>query len=219
MSQKQNRTNRESAKNIEPFSPLLIKLLKEPLYNTDRKNWELLLTYRKAVAAYFYKIGLGLDVYEADGFAYVRQLEDDEIEEENKRPPRLIHRHPLTWEITLMLVLLRERLHQFELSEAADTMLVLTREELREMVTFFFKEKADEIKMLRNIDTIINKTAELGFLRPLSYRQKDDFEVMRILKAKLPAEKLEAIRMKLESHIENNPDLHLEGNNDEQIID
>jgi hypothetical protein len=187
-------------KGLEVYSTVLVKLLTGPLYMEDRKNWELLLAHRHGIEIYFSKIAMQLHIHETDGFAYLRQYSNEELGEEPYHAPRLIRRHPLTYEVTLLLVLLRERLQQFELDSGSHLRLVMNHDELRDMVTLFFKEKADEVKMLRNIDVVISKVSELGFLRLLPGKTKNEYEVMRLLKAKLPAETLDALREKLASH-------------------
>ncbi|HBE02576.1 MAG: hypothetical protein A2096_11890 [Spirochaetes bacterium GWF1_41_5] len=182
---------------LEAYSPVLVKLLGGPLYSEDRQSWELLITNRHFIEVFFSKLGIGLFIQEADGYAYLCQYSDEELALEQYKIPRLIRRMPLTYEVTLMLVLLRDRLQQFEISRTQEERLVMTRDELREMVTLFFREKADEVKMLGNIDAVIQKTADLGFLRLLSSKQKNLYEVMRIIKSRLPAEELEHIREKL----------------------
>jgi len=187
-------------KGLEQYSPLLVRLLQGPVYSTDTALWELLMTQKHFVEIFFSKLGMGVYIQEADGYAYIRQYTDEELAAEPFKVQRIIRRMPLTYEVTLMLVLLRDRLQQFEISKTREERLVMKKEELREMITLFFKEKADEVKMLRNIDAVLQKTVELGFLRPLSSRQKDIYEVMLIIKSKLPAEELEVIRAKLEAY-------------------
>jgi hypothetical protein len=69
-----------------------------------------------------------------------------------------------------------------ERATASDTKLVLSREQLVELVRVFMPEGSNEARMIDQIDTHITKVVDLGFLR----RVKDadgQFEVRRILKA------------------------------------
>jgi len=182
---------------IAAYSPVLISLLQGVIYSED-KLWERLLQYRTAIQRYFAKIGLEPVIFEGDGFAYLKQKEEQDMEGANAKPlPRLIRRVPLTYEVTLLSVLLRERLHQFDSEGSDSTRLILTKEDIREMVVLFFKEKANEVKLLKNIDAVIHKVVELKFLRPLKISNREEYEVMRILKAKFAIEALEQLKEQL----------------------
>lgn len=187
-------------KGFEPYSSVLVKLLLGPLYSEDRKYWEILLAHRQSIEIYFSKIAMQLQIHDSDGFAYIKQYSDEEMSEENFPISRLLRRMPLTYEVTLLIVLLRERLQQFEIESGQGLRLVMSKKELREMVTIFFKEKADEVKLLRNIDSVIQKVVDLGFLKLLRSSKKDQYEIMRLIKAKLQAEDLEHLRQELEKH-------------------
>ncbi|VAX36984.1 hypothetical protein MNBD_UNCLBAC01-1858 [hydrothermal vent metagenome] len=187
----------QNDQDVEAYSPVLIGLLQGVIYGED-KLWERLLQYRTVIQRYFAKIGLEPVIFEGDGFAYLKQKEGQDRETSNtKSLPRLIRRVPLTYEVTLLSVLLRERLHQFDSEGSDSTRLILTKEEIREMVVLFFKEKANEVKLLKNIDAVIHKVTELGFLRKLKISTREEYEVMRILKAKFAIEALEQLKEKL----------------------
>lgn len=182
---------------LEKYSPVLIKLLQGVLYSEERLLWENLIKHKVAVAIYFSKIGLELRMHEQDGFAWLKQTHLGEDEGTQSSLPRLIRRMPLSYDVTLMGILLREKLQQFETNDSVSVKLVMSKEEIREMVALFFKEKADEARMLRDLDTIVNKTVELGFLRQLPNKNRDEYEVMRIIKAKFPVEELETILLSM----------------------
>lgn len=50
---------------------------------------------------------------------------------------------------------------------AAATRLVLTREEIAELMRVFLPEATNEARLIDQLDTTIKRVVELGFLRPL----------------------------------------------------
>src|SRR5258708_34525123 len=99
---------------VMPYAPVVLKLLQNPLFSDETAPWNLLLSYLTPVQEYFARIGLEVRVHEEDGYAYLHQpaLEDDEGQSVVR--PRLTRRDHLSYQTTLLCVLLRELLHQFE---------------------------------------------------------------------------------------------------------
>ncbi|MCL4301972.1 MAG: DUF4194 domain-containing protein [Anaerolineae bacterium] len=185
---------------VAPYAVVIIKLLQDVLYQEDTANWDLLLRYVTPIREYFGKIGLEVQLYEAEGYAYLHQPDGDTHEEE--RLPRLVRRDKLTYDVTLLGVLLREKLLQFETSGSNSPRLVLSKDEIREMIRLFFKERTDEVRLWRDFDTAINRMVELGFLKRLTGAENNLFEVRRILKAKFSTDTLVEIKQKLQTYVE-----------------
>ena len=80
--------------------------------------------------------------------------------------PRLVARRPLSFPVSLLLALLRKKLAEFDAS-GGDTRLVLTRDEIVELVRVFLPESSNEARLIDQIETHLNKIVELGFLRRL----------------------------------------------------
>lgn len=159
-----------------PLSSVLIQLLKGVVYrDTHESVWAALLAQRHQVSDYLVLLGLAVIVDEAEGYAYLRTVETDDEQ------PRLISRRALSFPVSLLLALLRRRLAEFDAS-SSETRLVLSRAQIAEMLRLFLPESSNEVRLLAQIDTHVNKVVELGFLRPLR-GQPDTFEVRRILKA------------------------------------
>jgi hypothetical protein len=131
-------------------------------------------------------------VDDAEGYAYLRVQEADEGEEPL---PRLVKRRTLTYNLSLLLVLLRKRLVEFETS-SSDGKLVLTRDQLVDLVALFLPDATDEARAIERIDTTIRQAADLGFLRELR-SQPGHWEVRRILKAYVDAQTLSDFAGKL----------------------
>ena len=183
---------------IAPYAPVVLKLLQNPLFSDEAAAWNLLLTYLTPVQEYFARIGLEVRVYEEDGFAYLHQ---PAIEDEEGQPvvlPRLTRRDRLTYHTTLLCVILREWLDQFESTHLDAGKCTITEDQLREQLTPFLPARTDERALQRRMDSAIERLIELGFLKRMPNTEKPAYyEVRRILKAKIDAEKLAEIKEKL----------------------
>lgn len=186
--------------NLPPYAPLLVRLLQGVVYDDDRRTWELLISYQAQIRRYFASIGVELLLNEQEGFAFLTQ--PDELDGQPHPLPRLTRRIPLSYEVTLLLVLLREALEEFDVANTDSRRLFLSDEELKERIEVFFAETDDRVKLLDRLEQYLNTAANMGFLREVNLRAQSrgnrTFEVMRIVKAKITNEKLEEIRGRLE---------------------
>lgn len=177
---------------------VLARLLLEPIYREDGALWETLRAERDAVTHYFRQIGQEVVIDEAEGYAFVRQIEPGGGE----RVPRVGRRQPLGYTATLLLVCLREELARFDAAPEDSTRLVCTRQQLRELVGQFLRETNNQVKDLRTIDAAIRRVEELGFLRSFGAADAETFEVMRILKARFGPAELQEVRDRLARYAE-----------------
>lgn len=182
---------------IPPYASVIIKLLQGVVYNDAREIWDQLINYQMQVREYFQPIGIDVHIHESEGFAFLVQKKQEE--DSGTKLPELIVKRQLSYPVTLLCVLLVERLIEFDISGGDSTRLLLDKEEIKEMVRIFLPERSNEAKMMDSIDAHINKLVEYGFLRPLS-GSEDKYEVKRILKAKVPADALLEIKRKLEEY-------------------
>ena len=166
------------------LSQVLVALLQGVLYRDgDAALWQALFELQARVRDYCATIGLELMFDEAEGYAYLRQRDAVEGEVEL---PRLIQRRQLSYPVSLILVLLRKRLTEFD-ATGGDTRLVISRDQVADQVRLFLPDTANEARLLDRIDAHLNKVIELGFIRRLR-GQDDQFEVRRILKAFVDAQ-------------------------------
>ena len=183
---------------VMPYAPVVLKLLQNPVFSDETTSWNLLLAYLTPVQEYFARIGLEVRVQEEDGYAYLHQpsLEDDEGQ--SIALPRLSRRDRLTYSTTLLCVLLREWLDQFESTHLDAGNCTITGDQMRELLIPFLPARTDERALQRRIDATIERLIDLGFLKRMPNTEKPAyFEVRRILKAKIDAEKLAEIKEKL----------------------
>lgn len=185
---------------LVPYAPAVIRLLQGPLYSDDTTPWNLLLQHREQARHYCAQIGLELLVHEEDGFAFLRQPTWEDDEGHQIELPRLTRRLPLSREVSMLCVLLREQLLQFETSNLLGTACLLTREQMREMLLPMLPERNNELQLQRRIDSLIEKVIDLGFLKKASRLGQEYFEVRRILKAKINADQLFELKERLVAH-------------------
>lgn len=168
------------------LSSAVVPLLKGVLYReSSPEPWQALIDLQAQVRDYVQVMGLELILDEAEGYAFLRSRPDSDGANAAKIP-RLIARRLLSFPISLLLALLRKKLAEFD-AGGGDTRLVLSRDEIVEIIRVFLGEASNEARMIDQVDAYINKVAELGFLRPLRGQEKM-FEVLRILKAYVDAQ-------------------------------
>jgi hypothetical protein len=171
------------------LSAPVILLLKGVIYQeADAGLWNTLLNLQARVRDYMAVLGLELVLDEAEGYAFLR-ARPESGDDAAPRLPRLVARRPLSFPVSLLLALLRKKLAEFDAS-GGDTRLVLSRDEIVELVRVFLPESSNEAKLIDQIETHLNRIVELGFLRKLKAGtgQATAFEVRRILKAFVDAQ-------------------------------
>jgi hypothetical protein len=174
----------------------IIRLMQGVIYReSDEDTWLTLERSGAGVRDHFTTIGVDVVVDQDEGYAFLRSR--PEVEGEDALP-RLVRRRTLSYSVSLLLVLLRKRLVEFE-TAGGDGRLVLTTEQIVEMLRLFQAESTNEARIVDNVESTIKKAVELGFLRQLR-GQADHWEVRRILKAYVDAETLSDFAGKLREY-------------------
>ncbi len=176
-----------NAASQNPLSVLVIGLLKGVHYrDSDERQWSSLLNLQARVRDYVNVLGLELILDEAEGYAFLKSRAEPE---DNTLPtPRLVARRPLSFPVSLLLALLRKKLAEFD-AGSGDTRLVLTRDDIVELMRVFLPGSSNDVKLIDQIETHINKIVDLGYLRRLKTTSGSaSFEVQRILKAFIDAQ-------------------------------
>jgi hypothetical protein len=184
---------------FSPASFVKAKLLREPLYREDTALWDTLRSHTDDIRHYFRQIGQELVLDEGEGFAFIRQLET----ETDEAAPRLVQKRPLSYHATLLLVCLREELLRFEASANDSTRLIKSRDDLHHLVSAFLPESNNQVRDARTFDNAITRLEDCGLLRPIN-PDRDAFEVMRIVKARLTPGELEDVKERLLRHVHPN---------------
>lgn len=171
----------------------IIHLMQGVVYREqDEQTWTTLGRHAPAVRDHFAAIGVDLVIDETEGYAYLQT----HPEADGEQPlPRLVKRRALTYNVSLLLVLLRKRLVEFE-TAGSEGKLVLSREQILETLRLFVADSTNEARVVDQVDATIRKTADLGFLRQLR-GHPDQWEIRRILKAYVDAQTLSDFAGKL----------------------
>lgn len=174
----------------------IIRLMQGVVYReTDEDTWLTLERSGAGVRDHFGTIGVDVVVDEAEGYAYLRSRPDDDDQE---ALPRLVRRRALTYNVSLLLVLLRKRLVEFE-TAGSEGRLVLTTDQIVEMLRLFQATSTNEARVVDQAERTIGRAAELGFLRQLR-GQADHWEVRRIIKAYVDAQTLSDFSSRLREY-------------------
>lgn len=162
------------------LGPVVARLLKGIVYRDEQEAiWQDLMALQAQVIDYLRVIGLEIEVDEAEGYAFLRQA--DVADQDGKAIPKLIQRRPLSYPVSLLCVLLRKKLVEAD-AGGGDSRVILTRDQMVEMMRVFLPDQANEAKLVDKIDTYISEVVELGFLRKHA-KETRIFEVRRIIKA------------------------------------
>ena len=184
---------------ILPYTPVFIKLLKGPVEYLEKTAWEQLLQYQTELTKFLQQMGLILVLEKDDGYAYLEQAKLDE--EDNV--VGWVRRIQLGYEESILLVLLRDMMAEFEVGEASTRELIKKRREIKEYAELFFKENPSRVKFIRDLDRLIDRVEELDFLEKVEANDLPDeqkFRVKKIIKARVDNELLENFKQQLIEH-------------------
>jgi hypothetical protein len=179
------------------WSTVAVRLLQGVVYHDDNGDvWEQLLANVSPLAEYFAKLGLLLVIDEPDAMAYLRQLDDDEVPSDYPEIPRLFRRTPLSYEATLLCVLLRDELRQYEEEDVQNERCVVTQSDLLSLWEAFFPDDSDTVRLNRSLSVALGKLEDLKFVRQFE-KDPPSWEIRRIIKARVPLNDLERLRLSL----------------------
>lgn len=174
-------------------STTVITLMRGVVYRESHEAvWQGLLRHGAPVRDHFATIGVDVVLDETEGYAYLRSRDEEDA------LPRLVQRRSLSYPVSLLLVLLRKRMVEWE-STSQEARLIMSREQIAEMVSLFLADSPNQARQLDQVDATITKVVDLGFLRRLR-GQRDVFEVRRILKAYVDAQTLADFAGRLEEY-------------------
>jgi hypothetical protein len=158
------------------------------------------------IRQFFDQIGISLIYDEANGFAFIHQpmAMEDESEE---RLPRLVRRFSLTYEQSLLCVMLREWMEEFDSKPGTVSHLIVSRRQIWERLEIFLKDSTNRSRVQKQFDTTLNQLVKSpGILRLAKEDETDPdntrYEVRRIIKAIIDNQKLETFLEKLKAHAE-----------------
>ena len=173
----------------DPLGRVAVRLLRGVVFrDRDPGLWEQLIGLRARVSDYMAVLGLELVLDEGEGHAYLHSRGDED--EGDRAVPRLVARRPLSFPVSLLLALLRRKLVEQD-ATGGETRLVMSRDEIAELVRVFLPENSNEARVMERLDANLNRIVELGFLRRMQAREgtrRREFEVQRFLKSFVDAQ-------------------------------
>ncbi len=201
--------NENEFNSTKHWSDLCVRLLQGPLFEDDNKEiFEALRLWNKEVNSYFNIIGLKLFYSDEIDYAYLQQIEDEDgnvIDNLN----RLLKRHPLTYEVSLILVILREELDKFELENINTENLILKESEIADLVSPFYQNKIDKVKYNDMIATNLNYISNMSLIKRINTSSDNiqlssdrEYIIRNIIRAKVDANFLKEFKEQLEANEE-----------------
>ena len=173
-----------------------VKLLRGVVYEDDEEAWSILLGNESDLTDYFYQIGLSLIIDRSEGLAYLRQFADDERTGGYERLPRLFHKTRLSYEATLLCVLLRDEYRRFEEEDLDNERCVVELDSLFEIWKTYFPANSDEVTLRKRLGATLNQLDKLKFVLKLK-TESESWEVRKLLKARVPLDQLEELLRRL----------------------
>ncbi len=173
-------------KNVWEWWYLANMILKnKDITNENEKNWNNLNKYFGELKTYFEVLQYDLKIDNTNGFAYIEEMENMEVESLSKK-------QKVSFWVTLLLVLLREYIYKKENEDIFTDVYRVSYDYLRENLSIYLKEKFenDDKKVLSEIKTILNKTEEFWILSKL---QDNEYKINKMIKAKMNTDDMEKI--------------------------
>jgi hypothetical protein len=199
--------NTSEESDLLPYARSLLRLLQGVVYLDEVKYWDEIRQYQQPIRNYISPIGLELVFNAEDGFAYIYQPEPKEADE--KALPKLMRTRQLKYEQSLLCILLREALEELDAATNTGTRLYITKGGIKERIEVFFKDHPNKQRLYKELGSSIEYAIkQLGILRLVQedelFPDNTRYEISRIIKAMITAEKLEDVKLKLFKHL--NPD-------------
>lgn len=181
-----------------PYSKAIVRLLKSPVERSSTV-WEEVIHYQHEIQEYIGQIGLELIVKKEEGFAFVRQLEDNEC-----NTLGLVTRRQIGFETSIVLVVLRQSLEEFDNNPTQlATEKFTTDSEIREELELFLEEGYNKLKFKKELDKYIRSVAELGYLKEINKKDNETrYQIHRIIKEKITLDVLQDFKTKLQEYVE-----------------
>lgn len=185
---------------IQPYSKAVVRLLKGTVNKKD-SIWGDVILYKKEIADYINIIGLELIIQEEDGYAFVKQF----IIDEDDNTLGLVNRRSIGFEVSVVLVILRQMLEEFESNpvEIQSTTRYILKEDLKAEIERFLPKKYNTVQFLKELDSHINKIVDLKYLKEVSENDEEPkYIIHKIIKDKVSLDVLNDFKNKLEAYVE-----------------
>lgn len=184
--------------NITSYSKAIVRLLKSTVERTSNV-WEDIINYQHEIQEYIGQIGLELIVKKDEGFAFVKQLEDNE-----GNTLGLVTRRQIGFETSIVLVVLRQSLEEFDSNPTQlATEKFITDSEIKDELELFLQEGYNKLKFQKDLDSYIKRVVDLGYLKEISKKDNETkYQIHRIIKEKITLDILQDFQNKLKEYVE-----------------
>lgn len=182
---------------IKSYSKAVIKLLKGVVENNDTV-WSDIITYQTDIQNYISVMGLELIVKKDEGFAFIKQMTLDDNKTIN-----LVTRRQYGFEISVMLVVLRQMLEDFDSnpteSQAIDK--YVTAMEIKEETEMFLPTSYNKAKFEKELDNNIQRIVDFGFLvAPKNGEREKRYKIHRLIKENVTLDDLLEFKTQLNEY-------------------
>lgn len=184
--------------NINPYSKAIVRLLKSTV-ERNSTVWDDIIHYQNEIQEYISQIGLELIVKKDEGFAFVKQLEDNE-----GNTLGLVTRRQIGFETSIVLVVLRQSLEEFDSNPTQlATEKFITDSEIKDELELFLQEGYNKLKFQKDLDSHIKRVVDLGYLKEISKKDNETkYQIHRIIKEKITLDILQDFQNKLKEYVE-----------------
>ncbi len=189
---------RHLEQNSTPYSKAIVRLLKSTVERTSNV-WEDVINYQQEIQEYIGQIGLELIVKKDEGFAFVKQLEDNE-----GNTLGLVTRRQIGFETSIVLVVLRQSLEEFDSNPTQlATEKFITDSEIKDELELFLQEGYNKLKFQKDLDKYIRNAVDLGYLKEIGKKENETkYQIHRIIKEKITLDILQDFQNKLKEYVE-----------------
>ncbi|MDO4729207.1 MAG: DUF4194 domain-containing protein [Bacteroidota bacterium] len=185
--------------NIRPYSRAIVQLLKSPI-EENSKFWQDIILYQADIQNYISTIGLELIVKKEEGFAFVKQFEDND-----GNTLGLVQRRQIGFETSIVLVVLRQNLEEFDTNfDNLAKEKIITDTDIKDEIQLFLQEEGyNKLKFQKDLDKYIGKAVELGYLKEIGKKNNETkYQIHRIIKEKITLDILQDFKNKLQTYVE-----------------
>ena len=182
---------------IRPYSKAIVLLLKKTV-ESNSSEWENIRTYRCEIQKYLSVIGLELVLKEEEGFAFVKQ-----IVMEGDTTLSLVQRRQLSYEVSIILIVLRQLLEDFDNNPTDMNAFerYVSANEIKDEIRIFLPERYDKVKFEKDLERYIRNVEELGFLEMVGGNSNNArYRIHRKKKKKVTLDDLDLFKQKLEEY-------------------
>ncbi len=185
-----------------------IHVMQKPLFAEDTELFASLCNYQQEISGYLSKIGLELVLNRDLGYAFIRQFDAPEGEENSL--PKLIRRIPVTFEQSLVLVILYDELEKFDGNGGDTPFCIVTEGQVRELAQACWPgANTDQTKFQDAIAKALSDLAEQGLIRERRpqgmndqeselYKSNRRYELRNIIRARVTKDFFMEFKRRLE---------------------